>query len=56
MAIEDLINSIDRHTDNGAIHPNEPEGESVKVKESIVPIASLLSCDWFTLHSLNLKE
>ena len=56
MAIEDLIDCIDRYTNNGAIYPNEPGDEGIKIEEGVALIRSFSNRDWFTLRSLNIKE
>ncbi|WP_319418612.1 hypothetical protein [Pleurocapsa sp. FMAR1] len=57
MTISNLINFIDRHTNNGAIYPNEPWGEEVGVKEEgIAFVRSFSTGDWLALRNLNLKE
>ena len=57
MTIQNLIDFIDRHTNNGAIYPNEPWGEGVVIEEGIAFIHSFSSRDWLALRTnFNLKE
>ena len=56
MTIENLIDFIDRHPNNGAIYPNEPWGDGIGVEEGIAFIYSFSSRDWLALRNLNLKE
>ena len=56
MTINNLISFIDRHTNNGAIYPNEPWGEGIEIEDGAVLIQRFSSSDWLTLRSLNLKE
>ena len=57
MTINNLINFIDRHTNNGAIYSNKPWEEGVGIEEEgIAFIHSFSSRDWLALRDLNLKE
>ena len=65
MSIENLLEFIDRHTNNGAIYPNESRGEGVLndtashirvEEEGITFIHSFSSRDWLALRSLNLTR
>lgn len=56
MSIENLIDFIDRHTNNGAIYPSA-WGEKTGIKnQSIAFIRSFSGRDWLALRSLNLKQ
>lgn len=56
MTIENLIDFIDRHTNNGAIYPSA-WGEGIGTKNKGIAFIHLFSSrDWLALHSLNLKE
>ncbi len=57
MAIEDLIDFINRYTNNGAIYPSEPWGEGIGIEaEGAAIIRSFSSGDWLALRALNLKN
>ena len=56
MAIEDLINFINRYTNNGTIYPSEPWGEGIGIEAGAAIIRSFSSGDWLALRSLNLKN
>ena len=56
MTIKNLIDFIDRHTNNGAIYPNEPWGEGTGIEEGVALIQRFSSRDWLALRSLNLKQ
>ena len=57
MTIQNLIDFIDRHTNNGAFYPSEPWGEGIGIEdEGAAFIRSFSYRDWLALRSLNLKE
>ena len=56
MTINNLIDFIDCHTNNGAIYPNAPWGESIGIEEGVALIQRFSSRDWLALRSLNLKQ
>lgn len=52
MTIKNLIEFIDRHTNNGAIYPNEAWGEGVVIEnEGVAFIRSFSSRDWLDLRT-----
>ena len=58
MTIKNLIEFIDRYTNNGAIYSNEPWGEGVVIEdEGSAFIRSFSSRDWLALRTdLALKQ
>jgi len=56
MTTNNLIDFIDRHTNNGAIYPSEPWSEGIGTEtEGVALIQKFSHRDWFALRSLNLK-
>ena len=56
MTINNLINFIDRHTNNGAIYFNKPWEEGKIEEEGIAFIHSFYSRDWLALRNFNFQE
>ena len=56
MTIQSLIDFIDRHTNNGAIYPNQTLEEGGRIEEGIGFIRSFSGGDWLALRNLNLKQ
>ena len=57
MSIKNLIDFIDRHTNDGAIYPSELWEEGIKIEnKGIAFIRSFSSRDWLAIRSLNLKK
>ena len=57
MTAENLINFIDRLTENSAIFSKEPREKDLGLEdEEIALIHSFSSRDWLALRNLNLKE
>ena len=50
MTIEKLIESLDRHTNNGTIDPQQP------LEENVTSIRSFTHRDWLALRNFNLKQ
>ena len=50
MTVSNLTDSIDRHTKNGTIYPQQP------LAENIAFIRSFSHYDWLALRNLNLQE
>ena len=51
MSIKDLIDFIDRHTEDGAVSPREPWGEGIGIEEERENLVrSLSNREWLTLY------
>ena len=56
MTIDNLIEFIDRHTNNNAIYPNEPRSKDIEIKNGVTIVNVFSSRDWWALRGLNLME
>ena len=56
MTIDNLIDFIDRHTNNNAIYPNEPRSKDIEIKNGVTIVNVFSSRDWWALRGLNLME
>lgn len=57
MTIKNLINFINRYTENGMIFPREPWGEGVGIEEEGRDLVKSLSAnDWLALHEQLTKK
>ena len=57
MSIQDLIDFIDRHTENGTIFPHEPWGEGIGIEEEGEDLVRSLSTrEWLALHEQLTKK
>lgn len=56
MTINNLINFIDRQTNNGTIYLNKFGGKKVGIEEGTALIQRFSSRDWWALRGLNITE
>ena len=56
MTANNLIDFIDRYTNNGTIYPNNQWEEGMGIEDCVALIQRFYDRDWLALRSLNLKE